>query len=114
MKQFSNIQLANILEMTHITSEMVNKHEQKQTQPQGHKPIKKLKRPRIRIKTQEYVPITSSNPRRAFMMNELRINHINKYTEKKRPYYKVFGQEKFISEEEVELFKAHGITIYYK
>lgn len=47
-------------------------------------------------------------------MNELRINHLNKYTEKKRPYYKVFGQEKFISEEEVELFKAHGITIYYK
>ena len=80
MKQFSNAQLANILEMTHITSEMVNKHEQKQIQPQGHKPIKKLKRFRIRIKTQEYVPITSSNPRRAFMMNELRINHINKYT----------------------------------
>ena len=114
MKQFSNSQLANILEMTHITSEMVNKHEQKQTQPKCHKPIKKLKRPRIRIKKQEYVPITSSDARRAFMMNELRINHINKYTEKKRYYYKVFGQEKFISEKEVELFKAHGVTIYYK
>ena len=114
MKHFCNSQLANILEMTHITSEMVNKHEQKQTQPQYHKPIKKLKRPRIRVKTQEYVPITSSDTRRAFMMNELRINHINKYIEKKKPYYKVFGQEKFISEEEVELFKAHGITIYYK
>ena len=114
MKQFSNTQLDNILEITNITSEMVNKHEQKQTQPQGHKPIKKLKRLRIRIKTQEYVPITSSNPRRAFMMNELRINHLNKYTEKKSPYYKVFGQKKFISEEEVELFKAHGVTIYYK
>ena len=114
MKHFSNAQLANILEMTHITSEMVNKHEQKQTQPQCHKPIKKLKRPRIRVKTQEYVPITSSNHCRAFMMNEWRINHLDKYTEKKRPYYKVFGQEKFISEDEVELFKAHGVTIYYK
>ena len=114
MKQFSNAQLANILEMAHTTSEMVNKHEQKQAQSQCHKPIKKLKSPRIRIKTQEYVPITSSNPRRAFMMNEWRINHLDKYIEKKRPYYKVFGQEKFISEDEVELFKAHGVTIYYK
>ena len=34
MKHFSNAQLANILEMTHITSEMMNKHEQKQIQPQ--------------------------------------------------------------------------------
>ena len=114
MKQFCNSQFANILEVSISTSEMNNKQEQKQIQPKYHKPIKKLKRPRIRIKTQEYVPITSSNPRRAFMMNELRINHLNKYTEKKSPYYKVFGQEKFISEEEVELFKAHGVTIYYK
>lgn len=114
MKHFSNAQLANILEMTHITSEMVNKHEQKQTQPQYHKPIKKLKRPRIRVKTQEYVLITSSDPRRAFMMNEWRINHPEKYVEKKRPYYRFFGKEKFISESEVALFKAHGVTIYYK
>lgn len=114
MKHFCNSQLANILEMTHITSEMINKQEQKQIQPKYHKPIKKLKRLRIRVKTQEYVPITSSDPCRAFIMNELRINHLNKYIEKKRPYYKVFGQEKFISEEEVELFKAHGVTIYYK
>ena len=114
MKQFSNAQLANILEVPLSTSEMNNKQEQKQIRPKYHKSIKKLKRPRIRVKTQEYVPITSSNPRRAFIMNELRINHINKYIEKKKPYYKVFGQEKFISEEEVELFKTHGVTIYYK
>ena len=114
MKHFCNSQLANIQEMTHITSEMNNKQEQKQIQPKYHKPIKKLKRPRVRVKTQEYVPVTSSDRNTAFMMNEWKINHLDKYTEKKRPYYKVFGQEKFISEDEVELFKAHGVTIYYK
>lgn len=114
MKHFCNSQLANILEVSLSTSEMNNKQEQKQIQPKYHKPIKKLKRPRVRVKTQEYVPVTSSNRNTAFMMNEWRINHLDKYTEKKRPYYKVFGQEKFISEDEVELFKAHGVTIYYK
>lgn len=114
MKHFCNSQLANIQEMAHITSEMNNKQEQKQIQPKYHKPIKKLKRPRIRVKTQEYVPITSSNPCRAFMMNEWRINHPENYVEKKRPYYRFFGKEKFISESEVALFKAHGVTIYYK
>ena len=114
MKHFCNSQLANIQEMAHITSEMNNKQEQKQIQPKYHKPIKKLKRPRVRVKTQEYVPVTSSDRNTAFMMNEWKINHLDKYTEKKRPYYKVFGQEKFISEDEVELFKAHGVTIYYK
>ena len=114
MKHFCNSQLANIQEMAHITSEMNNKQEQKQIQPKYHKPIKKLKRPRVRVKIQEYVPVTSSDRNTAFMMNEWKINHLDKYTEKKRPYYKVFGQEKFISEDEVELFKAHGVTIYYK
>lgn len=114
MKQFSNAQLANILEMTHITSEMVNKHEQKQTQPQCHKPIKKLKRPRIKVTTKELVPITSSDNHRAFIMNEWRINHPDKYIEEKKPYYRIFGQEKFIEESEIALFKAHGVTIYYK
>lgn len=114
MKHFSNAQLANILEMTHITSEMMNKHEQKQTKSQCHKPIKKLKRPRIRVKIQEYVPITSSDPHRAFMMNEWKITHPEKYVEKKRPYYRFFGKEMFISENEVALFKAHNVTIYYK
>ena len=114
MKHFCNFQLANILEVPLSTSEMNNKQEQKQIQPQHHKPIKKLKRPRVRVKTQEYVPVTSSDRNTAFMMNEWRINNLDKYTEKKRPYYKVFGQEKFISEDEVELFKAHGVTIYYK
>lgn len=114
MKHFCNSQLANILEVSLSTSEMNNKQEQKQIQPKYHKPIKKLKRPRVRVKTQEYVPVTSSNRNTAFMMNEWRINHLDKYTEKKRPYYKVFGQEKFISEDEVKLFKAHGVTIYYK
>ena len=114
MKHFSNAQLVNILEMTHITSEMVNKHEQKQTQPQCHKPIKKLKRLRIRVKTQEYVPITSSDPHRAFMMNEWRITHPEKYVEKKKPYYRFFGKEIFIRESEVTLFKAHNVSIYYK
>lgn len=114
MKHFCNSQLANIQEMAHITSEMNNKQEQKQIQPKYHKPIKKLKRPRVRVKTQEYIPVTSSDRHIAFMINEWRINHLDKYTEKKRPYYKVFGQEKFISEDEVELFKAHGVTIYYK
>lgn len=113
MKHFSNAQLANILEMVHITSERVNKHEQKQTQSQYHKPIKKL-RPRIRVKIQEYVPITSSDPHRAFMMNEWRITHPEKYVEKKRPYYRFFGKEMFINESEVAVFKAHGVTIYYK
>lgn len=112
MKHFCNFQLANILEVSLITSENINKQEQ--TQSQHHKPIKKLKRPRIKVTTKELVPITSSDNHRAFIMNEWRINHFDEYTEKKRPYYKVFGQEKFISEEEVELFKAHGITIYYK
>lgn len=114
MKHFCNSQLANILEVSLSTSEMNNKQEQKQIQPKYHKPIKKLKRPRVRVKTQEYIPVTSSDRHIAFMINEWRINHLDKYTEKKRPYYKVFGQEKFISEEEVELFKAHGVTIYYK
>ena len=114
MKHFCNSQLANILELTHITSEMVNKHEQKQIQPQGHKPIKKLKRPRIRVKIQEYVPITSSDPHRAFMMNEWRITHPEKYVEKKKPYYRFFGKEIFISESKVALFKAHNVSIYYK
>ena len=114
MKHFSNAQLANILEMAHITSEMMNKNEQKQTQPQCHKPIKKLKRPRIRVKIQEYVPITSSDPHRAFMMNEWRITHPEKYVEKKKPYYRFFGKEIFISESEVALFKAHNVPIYYK
>lgn len=114
MKHFSNAQLANILEMTHITSEMVNKHEQKQTKPQCHKPIKKLKRPRIRVKIQEYVPITSSDSYRAFMMNEWRITHPEKYVEKKKPYYRFFGKEIFIRESEVTLFKAHNVSIYYK
>ena len=114
MKHFSNAQLANILEMTHITSEMANKHEQKQTQPKCHKPIKKLKRPRIKVTTKELVPITSSDNHRAFIMNEWRINHPDKYIEEKKPYYKIFGQEKFIEESEIALFKAHGVTIYYK
>ena len=114
MKHFSNAQLANILEMTHITSEMANKHERKQTQPKCHKPIKKLKRPRIKVTTKELVPITSSDNHRAFIMNEWRINHPDKYIEEKKPYYRIFGQEKFIEESEVALFKAHGITIYYK
>lgn len=114
MKHFCNSQLANILEVSLSTSEMNNKQEQKQIQPKYHKPIKKLKRPRVRVKTQEYVPITSSDRNTAFIMNEWRINHLDKYTTKKMPYYKVFGQEKFISEDEVELFKAHGVTIYYK
>ena len=114
MKHFSNAQLANILEMTHITSEMVNKHEQKQTQPQCHKPIKKLKRSRTKVKTRECVPVTSSDNHRAFIMNEWRINHSDKPIEKKTPYYRIFGQEKFIEESEVILFKAHGVTIYYK
>lgn len=113
MKHFSNAQLANILEMVHITSERVNKHEQKQTQSQYPKPIKKL-RPRIRIRIQEYVPITSSDPHRAFMMNEWRLTHPEKYVEKKRPYYRFFGKEIFISESKIEVFKAHGVTIYYK
>ena len=114
MKHFCNSHLANILEVSLSTSEMNNKQEQKQIQPKYHKPIKKLKRPRVRVKTQEYIPVTSSDRHIAFMINEWRINHLDKYTEKKRPYYKVFGQEKFISEDEVELFKAHGVTIYYK
>ena len=114
MKHFCNSQLANIQEMAHITAEMNNKQEQKQIQPQYHKPIKKLKRSRIKVRTQECVPITSSDKYRAFMMNELRVTHPEKYIEKKKPYYKFFGQEKFISESEVELFKAHGVTIYYK
>ena len=114
MKHLCSFQLANILELSLSTSEMNNKQEQKQIQPKYHKPIKKLKIPRVRVKTQEYVPVTSSDRNTAFMMNEWRINHLDKYTEKKRPYYKVFGQEKFISEDEVELFKAHGVTIYYK
>ena len=114
MKHFSNAQLVNILEMTHITSEMVNKHEQKQIQSQCHKSIKKLKRPRIRVKIQEYVPITSSDPHRAFMMNEWRITHPEKYVEKKKPYYRFFGKEIFISESKVALFKAHNVSIYYK
>ena len=114
MKHLCNSQLANILEVSLSTSEMNNKQEQKQIQPQYHKPIKKLKRSRIKVRTQECVPITSSDKYRAFMMNELRVTHPEKYVEKKKPYYKFFGQEKFISESEVELFKAHGVTIYYK
>ena len=114
MKHLCNSQLANIQEMAHITSEMNNKQEQKQIQPKYHKPIKKLKRPRIRVKIQEYVPITSSDPHRAFMMNEWRITHPEKYVEKKKPYYRFFGKEIFISESEVVLFKAHNVSIYYK
>ena len=114
MKHLCNSQLANIQEMAHITSEMNNKQEQKQIQPKYHKPIKKLKRPRIKVTTKEYVPVTSSDNHRAFIMNEWRINHSDKPIEKKKPYYRIFGQEKFIEKSEVILFKAHGVTIYYK
>ena len=114
MKHLCNSQLANIQEMAHITSENINKQEQKQIQPKYHKPIKKLKRPRIKVTTKEYVPVTSSDNHRAFIMNEWRINHSDKPIEKKTPYYRIFGQEKFIEESEVILFKAHGVTIYYK
>ena len=114
MKHLCNSQLANIQEMAHITSEMNNKQEQKQIQPKYHKPIKKLKRPRIKVTIKEYAPVTSSDNHRAFIMNELRINHPDKPIEKKTPYYRIFGQEKFIEESEVILFKAHGVTIYYK
>ena len=114
MAHFSKAQLASILEMTHIISEIGEKHEQKTTQTQCYKSIKKLKRPRIKVTTKERIPITSSDNRRAFIMNEWRINHSDKYVEKKKPYYKVFGQEKFIDESEVALFKSHGVTIYYK
>ena len=112
MKHLCNSQLANIQEMAHITSEMNNKQEQ--TQAQHHKPIKKLKRSRTKVKIREYVPVTSSDRNTAFMMNEWRINHSDKPIEKKTPYYRIFGQEKFIEESEVILFKAHGVTIYYK
>ena len=114
MKHLCNSQLANIQEMAYITSEMNNKQEQKQIQPKYHKPIKKLKRPRIKVTTKEYVPVTSSDNHRAFIMNEWRINHLDKPIEKKTPYYRIFGQEKFIDESEVVLFKSHGVTIYYK
>ena len=114
MKHLCNSQLANIQEMAHITSEMNNKQEQKQIQPKYHKPIKKLKRPRIKVTTKEYVPVTSSDNHRAFIMNEWRINHLDKHIKKKTPYYRIFGQEKFIEESEILLFKAHGVTIYYK
>ena len=114
MKHLCNSQFANIQEMAHITSEMNNKQEQKQIQPKYHKPIKKLKRPRIKVTTKEYVPVTSSDNHRAFIMNEWRINHLDKHIEKKTSYYRIFGQEKFIEESEILLFKAHGVTIYYK
>lgn len=114
MKHLCNSQLASIQEMAHITSEMNNKQEQKQIQPKYHKPIKKLKRPRIKVTTKEYVPVTSSDNHRAFIINEWRINHSDKPIEKKTPYYRIFGQEKFIDESEVVLFKSHGVTIYYK
>ena len=114
MKHLCNSQLANIQEMAHITSEMNNKQEQKQIQPKYHKSIKKLKRPRIKVTTKEYAPVTSSDNHRAFIMNEWRINHSDKPIEKKTPYYRIFGQEKFIDESEVVLFKSHGVTIYYK
>ena len=114
MKHFSNAQLANILETAHITSEIVNKQEQKADQIQNHEPIKKLKRPRIKVTTKEYVPVTSSDNHRAFIMNEWRITHHENYVEKKKPYYRFFGKEIFISESEVVLFKAHNVSIYYK
>ena len=81
MKHLCNSQLANILEVPLSTSENVNK--QKQTQAQHHKPIKKLKRSRTKVKIREYIPVTSSDRNTAFMMNEWRINHLDKYTEKR-------------------------------
>ena len=47
-------------------------------------------------------------------MNEWRITHPEKYVEKKKPYYRFFGKEIFISESKVALFKAHNVSIYYK
>lgn len=114
MKHFSKSQPINNSENVNNTSEMVNKHEQKQANPQYHKPIKKLKRTRVKVKIKEGIPITSSNKHRAFIMNVMRIQYLENNVEEKKPYYIIFGQEKFINEDEVELFKAHGVTIYYK
>lgn len=114
MKHFSKSQPINSSENVNNASEMVNKHEQKQTNPQYHQPIKKLKRTRVKVKIKEGIPITSSDKHRAFIMNVMRIQYIEECIKEKKPYYIIFGQEKFINEDEVELFKAHGVTIYYK
>lgn len=114
MKHFSKSQPINSSENVNNASEIVNKHEQKQTNPQYHKPIKRLKRTRVKVKIKEGIPITSSDKHRAFIMNVMRIQYLENNVEKKTPYYIIFGQEKFINEDEVELFKAHGVTIYYK
>ena len=115
MKHFCNSQLANILEGSLSTSENVNKQEQ--TQAQHDKHIKKLKRSRTKVKTREYVPITSSDRHKAFWINEWRITHPEKYVEKPRKkiaYYKVFGKEIIIDDKEINVFIEHNVTIYYK
>ena len=123
MAHYSKAQLANILEMIHITSEMKKKHAQKQqlkkttNESEVHKEVKRPKRPRIKVKVSNCVPITSSDRRKAFWMNEWRITHPEKCVEKPRKkiaYYKVFGREIIIDDKEINVFIEHNVTIYYK
>lgn len=70
---------------------------------------------RPRIKAKMTMPVTSSNKRTAFMMNEINATfHIKGGVEKKRPYIKIFGKEVFIQDGEVKEYTEHKITIYYK
>lgn len=118
MAHFSKAQLASILEMTHVTFEMKEKNEQKQKtkESKAHNEVKRPKRPRIKVKASNCVPITSSDRHKAFWMNEWRIEHSEKYVDKpkKTAYYKVFGKEIIIDDKEINVFIEHNVTIYYK
>lgn len=135
MGHFNSAQLASILEMHHATSEMRNKNEQKQQEKMEEVSttiVKKSKRQRVKS-IKKGLPITSSNRHRAFMMNEYRVTHSELYTEtpkkynidevlretaknlgNRKPYYKFFGKEVFINENEVNMYIEHGVTIFYK
>ena len=118
MAHYSKAQLASILEITHITSEMKEKNEQKQrtNESKAHNEVKRPKRPRIKVKASNCIPITSSDRHKAFWMNEWRIEHPERYVEehKKIAYYKVFGKEIIIDDKEINVFIEHNVTIYYK
>lgn len=119
MAHYSKAQLTSILEMAHSTSEMKEKNEQKQktNESKAHNEVKRPKRPRIKVKASNCIPITSSDRHKAFWMNEWRITHPEEHAEKPRKkiaYYKVFGKEIIIDDKEINVFIEHNVTIYYK
>ena len=72
-----------------------------------------MSRKRIKVTVKTVIPVTSSDKRRAFWMNEVNIN-LNIQNEYKRPYIRMFGKVKYIKREEVKMYIEHKITVHYE